>query len=346
MQNPSVKALTFEDAAHRYGATFFHDALARFVIQYRQPQLSWQQIERASATAYFNFRSVSAFHKVKYLLDDVQGFGLDEQHKDVVHARPARQDSRGRPVPARFDTVLVNDGTGGSTGVTGYRVGQVRLIFKLPRKSHSRLFPDLSPPDHLAYVDWFTGFTQPDPVHGMYKVSRSIRARDGLRLASIIEVFQMDLWADRKNALLSAQAMWPDAKGLGTDVCVPVSRLPDLIYRTKEDLEEHGVPSTMIGQVGDGIFHALLLYRNEQEQQAAHDAVVRMVKRATALDGTCTGEHGVGIGKRQYLCEELGEGTVQLMKTIKNAIDPLNLFNPGKGKSLYPDEGAASERVR
>ncbi|KAL7279210.1 hypothetical protein ACG7TL_007050 [Trametes sanguinea] len=187
-RNPSVKALTFEAAVTRYAASFFRDALARFVVQYRQPDLSWRQIERASASVYFNFRSIPVFHKIKYLLDDVQGFGLVEPHRDVVHARPARQDSRGRPVPARFDTVLVNDGTGGLTGVTGYRVGQVRLVFKLPRKSHARLFPGLDPPEHLAYVEWFTAFTQPDPIHGMYKISRSIRARDGARLASVIEV--------------------------------------------------------------------------------------------------------------------------------------------------------------
>ncbi|KAI9068635.1 hypothetical protein FKP32DRAFT_1561245 [Trametes sanguinea] len=187
-KNPSVKAVSFDAAVTRYAASFFRDALARFVIQYRQPDLSWRQIERASASVYFNFRSVPSFHKIKYLLDDVQGFGLAEQHRDVVHARPARQDSRGRPVPARFDTVLVNDGTGGLTGVAGYRVGQVRLIFKLPRKAHARLFPGFEPPEHLAYVEWFTAFTQPDPIHGMYKVSRSVRARDGARLASVIEV--------------------------------------------------------------------------------------------------------------------------------------------------------------
>ena len=72
------------------------------------------------------------------------------------------------------------------------------------------------------------------------------------------------------------------------------------------------------------------LFRDEAGRQAANDAVARMIKRAIALDGTCTGEHGVGVGKRKYLYEELGEGTVELMKTIKRAIDPLNLFNPGK----------------
>ncbi|KAI0669124.1 FAD-linked oxidase-like protein [Trametes maxima] len=144
-----------------------------------------------------------------------------------------------------------------------------------------------------------------------------------------------DLWTDRKNALYSSLALLPGGRGWSTDVCVPVSRLPDLVYGTKKDIEDRGFMSTIVGHVGDGNFHALLLFRTEEELAAAHEVVDRMVKRAIDLDGTCTGEHGVGMGKRDYLYEELGEGTVELMKTIKKTVDPLNLFNPGK---LYPDK--------
>ncbi|RDX48543.1 FAD-binding domain-containing protein [Lentinus brumalis] len=149
-----------------------------------------------------------------------------------------------------------------------------------------------------------------------------------------------DLWTDRKNAIYAGLAMLPGAKGIGTDVCVPVSRLPDLVRETKKDLAENGVVSTLKGfVVADewltGNFHALLLYRNGQEYAVANEAAQRIVKRAIDLDGTCTGEHGVGLGKRGYLYEELGEGTIELMRTIKKSIDPLNLFNPGK---LYPDK--------
>ncbi|KAI0357321.1 hypothetical protein OH77DRAFT_1422154 [Trametes cingulata] len=150
-----------------------------------------------------------------------------------------------------------------------------------------------------------------------------------------------DLWMDRKNALYSSLAILPGARGWSTDVCVPVSRLPDLVYGTKKDLEEHGILSTIVGHVGDGNFHALLLFRNDEELAKARAAVHRMVERAIALDGTCSGEHGVGMGKREYLYEELGEGTVELMKTIKKAIDPLNLFNPGK---LYPEKRDGPKR--
>ena len=119
------------------------------------------------------------------------------------------------------------------------------------------------------------------------------------------------------------------------------------MYETKKDLSEIGLTSTIVGHVGDGNFHALILFTTDEEMETAKDAVHRMVERAIRLEGTCgcrsfplftldlypfkgTGEHGVGIGKREYLVEELGLGTVQLMKKIKRAIDPLGIFNPGK----------------
>ncbi|KAJ6608141.1 FAD-linked oxidase-like protein [Mycena sp. CBHHK59/15] len=155
----------------------------------------------------------------------------------------------------------------------------------------------------------------------------------GFRLAGGPEEAH-DMWADRKNAHHSGMALLPGARAWATDVCVPVSRLPDLVYATKQDLERIGMPYTIVGHVGDGNFHALLLFKTDAELEVAQAAVHRMVERAIALDGTCTGEHGVGIGKREFLVEELGLGTVELMKTVKRAIDPLGLFNPGK---LYPD---------
>lgn len=150
------------------------------------------------------------------------------------------------------------------------------------------------------------------------------------------------LWADRKNALYSGMALLEGAKAWSTDVCVPVSRLPDLVYETKKDIEASGIVSTIVGHVGDGNFHALLLFKTDEELVTARELVHRMVKRAIALDGTCTGEHGVGLGKREYLYDELGEGTVELMKTIKRTIDPLNLFNPGK---LYPDRPSSHAKL-
>ncbi|CAE6393724.1 unnamed protein product [Rhizoctonia solani] len=151
-----------------------------------------------------------------------------------------------------------------------------------------------------------------------------------------------DLWQNRKYALWSTMALYPGARAWTTDVAVPVSRLPELVLETKKDLAAADLKSTIVGHVGDadwykGNFHAIMIIRNEQELEAVREAVHRLVHRALALDGTCTGEHGVGVGKKEYLVEELGPGTVELMRTVKRAIDPYNLFNPGK---LYPDTNA------
>ncbi|KAK7449632.1 D-lactate ferricytochrome c oxidoreductase [Stygiomarasmius scandens] len=150
-----------------------------------------------------------------------------------------------------------------------------------------------------------------------------------------------ELWMNRKYALMSTMGAFPGMRCWTTDVCVPVSRLPQLVYETKQDLEEAGFISTIVGHVGDGNFHALILFKDNDDRELAKvdDAVHRLVRRALALDGTCTGEHGVGIGKKEFLVEELGEGTVELMKSIKKAVDPLNLCNPGK---LYPDNDKKS----
>ncbi|KAG8713942.1 hypothetical protein FRC08_012556 [Ceratobasidium sp. 394] len=143
-----------------------------------------------------------------------------------------------------------------------------------------------------------------------------------------------DFWQNRKYALWSTMALIPGSRVWTTDVAVPVSRLPELVLQTKEDLAQSGLKSTIVGHVGDGNFHAFMIIRNEEEMEPVKEAVHRLVHRALALDGTCTGEHGVGVGKKEYLVEELGVGTVELMRTVKRAIDPHNLFNPGK---LYPD---------
>ncbi|KAI0670632.1 D-lactate dehydrogenase cytochrome oxidoreductase [Trametes maxima] len=143
-----------------------------------------------------------------------------------------------------------------------------------------------------------------------------------------------ELWESRKYALMSTIESEEDARCWTTDVCVPVSKLPELVYETKKDLKDSNLRSTIVGHVGDGNFHAFILFKKDDELKAVSDAVHRLVHRAIALDGTCTGEHGVGVGKREYLTEELGPDTVELMWTIKRAIDPLDIMNPGK---LYPD---------
>lgn len=139
------------------------------------------------------------------------------------------------------------------------------------------------------------------------------------------------LWEARHNALYAALALQPGKRGLISDVCVPISRLAEAVAGTKEDLAGSSLVAPIVGHVGDGNFHLIMLVDPENEAELAeakriHD---RMVTRALALDGTCTGEHGIGEGKIGFLEAEHGEG-IAAMRAIKQALDPLNIFNPGK----------------
>lgn len=139
------------------------------------------------------------------------------------------------------------------------------------------------------------------------------------------------LWQARHDAYWAAKQLRPDAEGLSTDVCVPISRLADCINETVEDVEALGFPAPIAGHVGDGNFHALLLVdmKDPGEVKKAEEFIDRLSERALRMDGTCTGEHGIGQGKRSYLEVEHGSG-VETMRTIKRALDPLNIMNPGK----------------
>ncbi|MCJ1309645.1 D-lactate ferricytochrome c oxidoreductase [Agyrium rufum] len=140
-----------------------------------------------------------------------------------------------------------------------------------------------------------------------------------------------ELWSARKEALWSVMAKRRDEGDhvWTTDVAVPMSRLPDIIEETKDDMAKSGLVAAMVGHVGDGNFHAIILF-NEKERKIAEDVVHRMVKRAVEMEGTVTGEHGVGMVKRDYLTHELGESTVDLMRKLKQSFDPLCLLNCDK----------------
>lgn len=148
-----------------------------------------------------------------------------------------------------------------------------------------------------------------------------------------------EIWESRKMALWSSIDYVPGSKAWTTDVCVPISNLPKLISETKQDLKENELISTIVGHVGDGNFHCIILFKNDNELFKIRECVERMVRLAQDLDGTCTGEHGVGIGKKWALERELGKGTVDLLRSIKQLIDPKNIMNPGK---LIPSSSSDS----
>jgi D-lactate dehydrogenase (cytochrome) len=140
------------------------------------------------------------------------------------------------------------------------------------------------------------------------------------------------LWHARHRAYDAARASRPGSQGLTTDVCVPVSRLAECILETQADIETLGLPAPIVGHVGDGNFHtAVLLDPNDPDEvQRAEAFHERLVRRAIAMEGTCTGEHGVGYGKARFLLEEHGPEAVAMMRAVKRALDPDDLFNPGK----------------
>jgi D-lactate dehydrogenase (cytochrome) len=144
------------------------------------------------------------------------------------------------------------------------------------------------------------------------------------------------LWRARHNAYFAVTKARPGTRAQTTDVCVPVSALADAITATAEDARGLPFPAAMVGHVADGNFHWIcpVDVSSEEELDALRAFVDRMVVRALAVGGTCTGEHGIGIGKREYLAEQTGAEAVAAMRAIKRALDPQGILNPGK---VLPD---------
>nr|XP_055155466.1 probable D-lactate dehydrogenase, mitochondrial isoform X3 [Symphalangus syndactylus] len=140
------------------------------------------------------------------------------------------------------------------------------------------------------------------------------------------------LWTARHNAWYAALAMRPGCKGYSTDVCVPLSRLSEIVVQTKEDLKASGLTGSIVGHVGDGNFHCILLVNPDDAEELGRVKAFaeQLGRRALALHGTCTGEHGIGMGKRQLLREEVGAVGVETMRQLKAVLDPQGLMNPGK----------------
>ncbi|MGY6703526.1 FAD-binding oxidoreductase [Roseinatronobacter sp.] len=139
------------------------------------------------------------------------------------------------------------------------------------------------------------------------------------------------LWKMRHNASYTARAAWPNAHAITTDVCVPISKLAQAVNETAEDIANSGIPGPILGHMGDGNFHVLLLPdRNDPAQIAkAHTLAHAMAERALRLGGTVSGEHGIGMGKLKYMQAEHGAGW-DVMASVKAALDPQGIMNPGK----------------
>jgi D-lactate dehydrogenase (cytochrome) len=144
------------------------------------------------------------------------------------------------------------------------------------------------------------------------------------------------LWTARHNSYFAAIQSRPGCRAISTDTCVPISRLADCLLDSVAEADASGLPYFLVGHVGDGNFHfGYLLDPNDpKEREIAEELNHKLVARALRLEGTCTGEHGVGLHKMGFLVDEAGAGAVDMMRTIKRALDPKNIMNPGKIFSL------------
>ncbi|MGB3287954.1 MAG: FAD-linked oxidase C-terminal domain-containing protein [Burkholderiaceae bacterium] len=140
------------------------------------------------------------------------------------------------------------------------------------------------------------------------------------------------LWTARHNAYFAGLQLRPGCRASTTDVCVPISRLAECVSQTAAELDQASFPYTIVGHVGDGNFHVLMLLDadNPQEWEESEKLNRRLVERAIKMDGTCTGEHGVGLHKMEFMQAEHGQDALDLMSSLKQAFDPHNILNPGK----------------
>ncbi|GAA5621171.1 putative FAD-linked oxidoreductase Rv2280 [Brucella sp. NBRC 12952] len=212
----------------------------------------------------------------------------------------------------------------------GIPVARIELVNKLQMEAlilHSKLPYEAQPYLFVEFHGTETGVAEQAEIFGEIAAENG-----GGEFSWTNDPEERDrLWRARHDAYLASFLLRTGAKGVSTDVCVPISRLADCIAETEKDLAESALIAPIVGHVGDGNFHLLLLLDTDDasEMERAEDFMDRLVRRAIAMEGTCTGEHGIGQGKMKYLPMELGEAS-DYMRMIKKAIDPDNIMNPGK----------------
>ncbi|CAJ0582596.1 unnamed protein product, partial [Mesorhabditis spiculigera] len=179
----------------------------------------------------------------------------------------------------------------------------------------------------------FHGATDTEVTKQSATVGDICASNNGSAFAYSTELSQRQrLWKARHSAYYAALSMCPGKRGISTDVCVPISKLGEVVAATHEDLQTHGIFGPIVGHVGDGNFHVILACHDSdpEEKKKLQAFIDRLASRAISVGGTCTGEHGIGIGKRHLLEQEVGPGALNTMRVIKAALDPHGIMNPGK----------------
>ena len=217
----------------------------------------------------------------------------------------------------------------------GIPMARIEMLDEMQMKGMNIYNPDMPMPEkpHLFLEFHGTQAGVAEQVEMFKSVSEEFGASEFHRATRTED--RNRLWKARHNAYYAGKALRPGAEGLVTDCCVPISALSDCIDRARELIAQSGLMAPIVGHVGDGNFHLLILVEpgNEEEMQRATTLSSAINRVALEFGGTVTGEHGIGSGKRKYMVEEHGEAYA-LMGTLKSSLDPLNILNPGKVVSL------------
>ena len=223
----------------------------------------------------------------------------------------------------------------------GCQIGRCELLDAEMVSAVAALNPDLEPRwrEAVTLLYEVTGLSEQavrEQLAAIEAVARSSGAEQVYVATGEEESAQM--WALRKGCLWSTMAMYPDREPMITDVCVPLSQLPELIEETKAELDRSPLPCPIVAHAGDGNFHVFIMFRADVQEEVleARRLAEDMARRAIRRGGTCTGEHGVGVGKMGLLREEVGEATVGAMRKIKHSLDPDNIMNPHKVFDFHP----------
>ncbi|TPX42740.1 hypothetical protein SeMB42_g05000 [Synchytrium endobioticum] len=216
---------------------------------------------------------------------------------------------------------------------SGIQIGAIEFLDDVMIKCVNMAYPKQKLVERPTLYFKFSGNGKQQVENDVKLVGEIVRKHGGgkFRFANS-ETEKAEIWEGRKTCLLSAAAMQPEKDIWTTDVIVPVSKLPELIAQTQADLKSSFLLAPMVGHVGDGNYHLIILFNKDVPKEVDEAARLSntVVDRALALGGSCTGEHGVGIGKKKYLIREHGEETLKMMWKIKEAIDPLGIMNPEK----------------
>jgi len=219
---------------------------------------------------------------------------------------------------------------------TGLSVGRLEMIDEIMVQDINKANPHLKGGAWKEEVTLLYELTGPSSTSVMEQIDylKEVASKNkcsGIKVATDKEDVKQ-IWQIRKECLWSAMSVCPDLEPMITDVCVPLTKLPELIQETRKHTDASPLHCPMIAHAGDGNFHSLIMFdpKDLAQKAEAQRLADLMATNAIKLGGTCTGEHGVGVGKKKHLCNEAGDGSMKLMYIIKDAIDPLGILNPGK----------------